>query len=479
MNNICENMQEKSLLCKLIDNKCILFNSSSEFIVDKTTFTHYLNYKRIIKPSQLIKFILHPHYYIEHTIKYLNNNNSDLRNDNIVIDYNYENPFTLHINLTENYGIIKIDNHIIKTDIDVILDFKNKNNVFTYNKQISKYPYYSHNNQNIDLLEYIIGIRKDNLNITFKDNNIYNLCKSNIEYKHVYHKNIIQQYPNAQYITGHFKDNGKDAYIMKNPMWKINNIYYIYCDNDYIININEKSLSIIRDFEKKNNIVLTYHKHSNGYIVCNPCKLYIHQIIMDCYGNGKGTKNISVDHIDQNPLNNCYENLRIADRKTQEQNSKGIKEGTKKNRHKFAQELPEGLTHDMMPKYVNYNKECYNKEKQLYREFFRIEHHPKLNKIWSSSKSTKISILDKLKETINVLHNLEQNIYPYEEQKNRFKFPTYISLKTTNNKKMLIYDKRVSTQKRETLKMILPENYNIEEQIKKFENKIKDKYGYN
>ena len=32
---------------------------------------------------------------------------------------------------------------------------------------------------------------------------------------------------------------------------------------------------------------------------------------MECYGNGKGTKSISVDHIDQNPLNNRIENIMI------------------------------------------------------------------------------------------------------------------------------------------------------------------------
>ena len=50
-----------------------------------------------------------------------------------------------------------------------------------------------------------------------------------------------------------------------------------------------------------------------------------------------------------------------------------------------------------MKKYVVYYKECYNKEKQSYREFFKIEKHPKLDKSWSTSKSGLISINDKLK----------------------------------------------------------------------------------
>ena len=45
----------------------------------------------------------------------------------------------------------------------------------------------------------------------------------------------------------------------------------------------------------------------------------------------------------------------------------------------------------------------YNKEKNLYREFFKIEKHPKLEKPWIGSKSNKISILDKLKEANNYI----------------------------------------------------------------------------
>ena len=53
-----------------------------------------------------------------------------------------------------------------------------------------------------------------------------------------------------------------------------------------------------------------------------------------------------------------------------------------------------------MPKYVTYNEEIYNKEKNLKRNYFRIEKHPSLtnskNKSWTSSKSNNISIQDKL-----------------------------------------------------------------------------------
>ena len=56
-----------------------------------------------------------------------------------------------------------------------------------------------------------------------------------------------------------------------------------------------------------------------------------------------------------------------------------------------------------MPKYVTYYHEWLDKEKTRYREFFKIEKHPKQEKIWNSSKSNKISIKDKLKEAIDKL----------------------------------------------------------------------------
>ncbi len=50
---------------------------------------------------------------------------------------------------------------------------------------------------------------------------------------------------------------------------------------------------------------------------------------------------------------------------------------TKRARKHNARPLPEGLTQEMLPKYVVYYHECYNKERQLFREFFKIEKHPK------------------------------------------------------------------------------------------------------
>jgi hypothetical protein len=180
-----------------------------------------------------------------------------------------------------------------------------------------------------------------------------------------------------------------------------------------IIKLCEKSLDKIVEFEntKNDGKKITFFKHSNGYI-CSSINLFIHQIITGCYGNGQGTKNISVDHIDRNPLNNTWENLRIATREEQEQNSKGIMDGTKRARKTSAKPLPDGVTHDMMRKYVVFYEDYADKEKKRLRQYFKIEKHPKLDKIWIGCKSNTVSILEKLNQINKIVDDLEKDIYP-------------------------------------------------------------------
>jgi len=101
-----------------------------------------------------------------------------------------------------------------------------------------------------------------------------------------------------------------------------------------------------------------------------------------------------------------------------------IKENNKKYRKYNAIELPNPIKQDMLPKYVIYYKECYNNEKQLYREYFKIENHPLLkneSKILISSKSNKISVSDKFKQIIDMLKYLELNNKNTEFKENDLK----------------------------------------------------------
>ena len=86
-----------------------------------------------------------------------------------------------------------------------------------------------------------------------------------------------------------------------------------------------------------------------------------------------------------------------------------IKESIKRERKYNAIKLPEDLNQHMLPKYVGYYKECYNVEKKLYREFFKIEKHPNMikHKVYVSSKSNKLNLLEKLEQIKKILLDLD------------------------------------------------------------------------
>ena len=373
-------------------------------------------------------------------------------------------------------GVIEYNSKIYLVDLndkDRIINF-NKNFVFVNETDI--YPSYCYNYKRFSYLDFIFNYNQETVYFIFKNDNHCDLRRNNVEIYHIYHKNISQKYEIIEYMRGHYLTMGQDANLMKNPIWRIkeNEKEYIlmYCEKDTICKLCPESYQKILDYENNSNNrnKITWFKLQNGYIM-GSTNLYIHQIIMGCYGNGKGTKNVSVDHIDQNPLNNTLRNLRIATRKEQEQNTKGIKDGTQRERSS-KKDLPDGITYEMFKKYVYYNREFYNKEKTKEREFFRVE-HPKLDKPWATTKSEKVSILEKLAQANKVVDDLENDIYP---EKGEPTLPKYVSLVVTREKPHLVYEKRIVDGKRLNIKMVLPEEYDLHDQLAILNEKIKEKY---
>lgn len=381
---------------------------------------------------------------------------------------------------------VDIENKCMKykyyNNVNFVISFEQHNKIMDFNKifilsNLEIYPSVRYNYKNYNLIDYLFNINLDNAYITFKNENIYDLRPENIEFFHNYNKTIIEKYPDAIYIQGHINSCGKDARHIKNPYWivkendKIN--YLMYCQPNDICILDKLSYEKIIEYEKEfnNNNKLTFYKHHKSKYICCSDNLYIHQIITRCYGNGRGTKEISVDHIDQNPLNNCFNNLRIATRKEQEQNCNGTKEGTKRNRKHNARDLPEDIAQDMLKKYVVYYKERKYKDKDIWREFFKVEKHPKLDKPWTGSKEDKISILDKLKQANKIVEDLDNDTYEKKEKE----LPTYYNFNKA--KTHLIYDRKLDDEKRENLKMKLPINYNLEEQLALIQTKVREKYG--
>ena len=385
----------------------------------------------------------------------------------------YENASNDKIIWSYNSNGYILDNNLIYMH-EVIIDCYKESKKF-YVKHIDKNPL---NNifTNLKVIELELIVKKEepivkeqilqkyNKNISIIDNNFKTLVEK---------YNVIEFMNNAILITM-----GKYAGQYKNPMCKILNKnneveLLMLCNQDKLCKLCNKSYEKILDYEKANDdIKIVWSYNANGYILGNN-NLFIHQIITGCHGNGKGTKNISVDHIDQDPLNNTFANLRIATRKDQENNSKGIKEGTKRARKQSAKALPEGITQDMMKKYVVYYEECYDKAKDLHRKFFKVETHPKLDKPYISSKSNKVTIQEKLDEVNKVVMDLDNDIHP---DKNEDKLPTGIYIKIARDKPHLIFDKRCDDGQRMNVRMVLKADYDLQDELAIFREKIKEKY---
>jgi hypothetical protein len=409
-----------------------------------------------------------------------NTNKIDLfLNADGTINYNSMKP-EYSTNTEFNCGEIKYNGKIYLVDNADMCRIVNSKRTFVFISN-EDYPSYSYNYRRITYLDFIFSVNGEYVYFVFINENKNDLRRKNVKIYHHAHKTIIKNYNILVYQEGHYQTMGQDANIMKNPIWKIleNEKEYVlmYCEKDTICKLCAISYQKIIDYEinENNGKKLTWYKHRNGYIIThltNEKLLYIHQIIMECYGNGKGTKLISVDHIDQDPLNNSYENLRIASRKEQENNSKGIKDGTKRERKSSAQPLPEGLTQQMMKKHVVYYNEWLDKEHTKQREFFKVEKHPKLDKVWTTTKSGKVSLLDKLNQANKIVDDLENNIYPVKEIPS---LPTYFSMVVIREKYHLVYEKRMNG-KRLNMKMVLPEDYDLDTQMEFFKEKLNEKY---
>lgn len=331
----------------------------------------------------------------------------------------YIRPHYSYVN-EHNCYCIKYGNKEYLFDIPDFMDILNNERGFLFRCDLDDYPSFMYNGRAIYFYDFLY---KDNnlKNYYFKNGNKFDLRRSNVEIRHPMCNFVCNEKDVIEYIPGHFPTY-KENYLMKNPLWRImdkgKERLLMYCEVDTFCLLCPESYQKILDFEKNEcgGKKLTFSKMTNGYISAHLSAnkaLFIHQIITGCHGNGKGTKNISVDHVDRDPLNNTMENLRIATREEQEQNSKGIAPNTKRARQSNARPLPEGITQDMMRKYVIYYKSTYNKEKGLTREYFTVEQHPLLKvKRWESSKSNKVSIMDKLAQANQTVDNLDKGILP-------------------------------------------------------------------
>jgi hypothetical protein len=132
----------------------------------------------------------------------------------------------------------------------------------------------------------------------------------------------------------------------------------------------------------------------------------------------------------------------------------------------------------MLRKYVVYYSEIYDKKTGKMREFFKVEKHPKLQRPWMSSKSCKTSTFEKLEQANTVVDNLENDIYPSDSEDTAAVLPKCIFISEFRNEPHLVFDMRKDgSDKRLSLKMVLPAECNLQDELERFREKITAKYG--
>ena len=313
------------------------------------------------------------------------------------------------------------------------------------------------------------------------------------------HEYITKKYGSGAPTTvvtfkpGHTKSIGRIVHQV-NPLWEIANTQtgevtdiVMYCEPSQYCQLCPASYQKILEYETNHNKgeKMTWYRTQNGYISCHSNNVFIHQVIMGTWGQGDYTANTNVvAHIDRDPLNNQYDNLRIATiQEHQKYNGTAAGDDDKRERKYNAKELPPGLTQTMMKRYVTYNHEWLNTEHTRSREYFKVE-HPKLGKSWATSKSEKVPLLQKLEDANKVVSDLEKGIFPdatagaAAAAASDTALPKYISIVVKREKPHLVYErKRPEDGVREEMRMVLPANYILKDEIVKLKQKVEAKYG--
>lgn len=284
------------------------------------------------------------------------------------------------------------------------------------------------------------------------------------------YENVIEKDDGVYIRAGKFAGTYKNfCYLIENTETK-EKYYKMTCnpDNTKCTILSIEDMELIKNYKPYRPIWTV--QIGNGYayakIPVTKTNITLHSFViknMNPNDERINDKKYSIDHINRIRLDNRRVNLRWATQSIQNSNQ------NKRNRKKTAKPLPEEITQDMIPKYVYYCKECYNKEKQLFREFFRIEKHPKQKKTISSSKSSKLTILEKLEKIKEKLYNLDNNIVVKRE------LPPYYTIQNFRNAPHLTFDRRIH-DKRYNLKMKMKENKSLTEELERFNEKLKKKY---
>lgn len=376
---------------------------------------------------------------------------------------------------TDNCYVI---NGKIKIDPKYFIKINKKRNFNDLIKLEDNMWYY----KNQTLIEILFDI-SDYKKIKFINNNTDDYRFNNIEITFNNKFNKPQDVKILEEGTPKIIVEGKCSGQHRNMYWKVedkeNNKYYImHIYGDFYSKISIDDINKVLNFS---NIRPTWGI-SNDYIKTNikigdqHKVIYLHQYIMDVHFEDNSSMKKTVDHINRDKMDNRRENLRFAN--MSEQNSNRDKQKRQKN----ACELPNGIQQKDLPIHVCYNKRCYDKENNSWREFFTIENHSKLDRPWATSKSSNVSINEKLDQAKLKLKHLDGKITD-QEYKNIVE-PEYklfkglrLSIDKKYNKYKFEYENR-SIKPCINYKMVLTHN-DLQLMIDKFIDLLNDKYKEN
>ncbi len=369
-----------------------------------------------------------------------------------------------------------IVNNKIKIDAEYFSNLAGIRNIKKIIKSEDNLYYYK-NKSLIELLFNIVDYKeikfKNNDTDDYRFNNLEIILNEPILINPPEGVEILETY-DTKIITGGAR-HGQE----RNMYWKVKDnknkeFYIMHIKDDIYTKFSIKDKDKVFNFD---GVRPTWYLNMNGYIAFTLRKetiskcIYLHQYILDVHFEDNSSLDKTVDHINRDKLDNRRENLRFASMNEQNLNK------DKQKRQINACKLPEGIQQKDLPKYVTYNKRCYDKEKDSWREFFQIEGHPKLDGVFASSKSNKISIKDKLNEVILKLEEINGSVseeeYKVLSNEAPYTLPKGFSCKIDKtNKYVLNCDQRNPNI---NLKMTLTNN-NLQQMLDQFIDLINEKY---